>query len=76
MENENKEMFAQLSLNISYYRRKQGLTQMQLAELLNISRTHMSNIEALNMERAPSLDLLFSIAKVLDVEVSKLFETR
>jgi len=76
MKSENTEMFAQLSLNIAYYRKKNGFTQEKLAELVNTSRTHISNIEALNVNRYPSLDLLFTIAKVLDVEVSKLFEIR
>ena len=35
-----------LGLTIAYYRRARGLTQMELAEMVHISRTHMSNIEA------------------------------
>ena len=56
-----------LGLNIAYYRKIKGLTQLQLAERTNISRTHISNIEAPNKKTAISLDLLFSIAHELDV---------
>ena len=38
-----------IGLNIAYYRKLKGITQLQLAEYINISRTHMSNIEAPNM---------------------------
>lgn len=39
------EKFRFLGLNIAYYRKEKGLSQSQLAELVNISRTHMSRIE-------------------------------
>jgi transcriptional regulator with XRE-family HTH domain len=66
----------QLKLNIIYYRKKNGLTQERIAELLDISRTHMSNIEAMNMEIGLSLELLFRLSETLDVETAKLFEER
>lgn len=56
-----------LGLNIAYYRKIKGLTQLQLAEKTNVSRTHISNIEAPNKKTAISLDLLFSIAYALDI---------
>ena len=37
-----------LGLTIAFYRRARGLTQSELAEAVQISRTHMSNIEAPN----------------------------
>ncbi len=37
-----------LGLTIAYYRKLRGMTQLELAEAVNISRTHMSNIEAPN----------------------------
>ena len=51
-----------------------GLSQIQLAEKVDISRTHMSRIE--NNDCAVSLDVIFSIAKALEVPVMKLFEFR
>lgn len=68
------EQYRQLGLNITYYRKARGLSQMQLAEQVEISRTHMSRIE--NCDCAVSLDVVFSIAQALEVPVSKLFESR
>lgn len=44
------------------------MTQEQLAEQVGISRQHMGAIEAPNMVRAISLDVLFNIAAVLELE--------
>ena len=59
--------FNNIALNIAYYRKKAGLTQLQLAEIINISRTHMSVIEAINITKSTSLDTLFDIAEALNV---------
>ena len=61
-----------IGLNIAYYRKLKGLTQLQLAEHINISRTHMSNIEAPNMPTSISLDTLLDSADVLDIPVANL----
>ena len=74
MKREHFEEYKKLGLNIAYYRKSQGLSQMQLADKIDISRTHMSRIE--NNDCAVSLDVIFSIAKILDIPVSKLFEFR
>lgn len=66
------EEYVRLGLNIAYYRKLKGLTQLQLAEAINISRTHMSNIEAPNVPTSVSLDTLFDIAKKLEVPISLL----
>lgn len=74
MQRKHFEEYRKLGLNISYFRKEKGLSQMQLAEKVEISRTHMSRIE--NNDCAVSLDVIFSIAKALDIPVSKLFEFR
>ena len=61
-----------IGLNIAYYRKLRGLTQLQHAELVNISRTHLSNIEATNTHTSMSLDVLLSIAGALDIPAYKL----
>lgn len=66
------EEYKMLGLNIAYYRKLRGLTQLQLAEKVDISRTHISNIEAPNIQTSLSLEKLFDIAYVLDVEVADL----
>lgn len=67
------EDYTKLGLNIAYYRKLKGLTQLKLAESVNISRTHMSNIEAPNIPTSISLETLFNIADTLDIPVYKLF---
>lgn len=57
-----------LSYAIGYYRRKKGYSQEELAELLGISRQHLAAVEAPGMDRGISLELLFNIATVLEIE--------
>ena len=65
---DNAERYRDLGCAISYYRKRKGLTQEQLAESIGVSRQHMGAIEAPNMVRAVSLDVLFNIAHVLEIE--------
>lgn len=74
MQREHNEEYRKLGLNIAYFRKEKGLSQMQLAEKIDVSRTHMSRIE--NSDCAVSLDVIFSIAKALDIPVYRLFEFR
>lgn len=73
----NQRQFAKykhLGLNIAYYRKARGLSQSQLAESVNISRTHMSRIEIADC--AVSLDVVFDICDALGVKPSQLFDFR
>lgn len=69
-------VFRLLGLTIAYYRKLRGLTQAELAEATNLSRTHISNIEAPNGKTSISLNKLFDIADVLEVPVKDLFDFR
>lgn len=71
---EFKELYQQFGLNVVYYRKKKRLSQTQLAELVDIHRTYVSSIELGKV--SVSFDVLFRLAQVLDVPVSKLFEIR
>ena len=62
-----------LGNNIHQFRLKKNLTQEGLALKANISRTHISHIEAENVNKSPSLDILFRICDVLEIEPYKLF---
>ncbi len=74
MEKDFQDRYRSLGLNIAYYRKKKGFSQEKLAELCEISRTHMSRIE--NADCAVSLDVVFRLADILEVETAKLFENR
>lgn len=64
--------YRMIGLNIAYYRKLKGITQLQLAEKVNVSRTHMSNIEAPNMPTSISIETLLDIADALDVAAARL----
>ena len=59
---------------MSYTTEKKRLSQTQLAELVDIHRTYVSAIELGKV--SVSFDVLFRLAQVLEVPVSKLFEIR
>ena len=70
--NDNSKKYIELGYNIAYYRKHAKVTQEQLAEKLDISRQHIGAIEAPNIVRPISLELLFNIASVLEIEPYKL----
>ena len=71
---EYKNLYQQFGLNVVYYRKKKRLSQTQLAEMVDIHRTYVSSIELGKV--SVSFDVLFKLAEILDVPVSKLFEIR
>lgn len=74
MKQQQAQKYRHLGLNIAYYRKERGLSQNQLAEILNISRTHMSRIETADC--AVSLDVVFDLCDALCVDPAKLFDFR
>lgn len=62
--------------NVAYYRKKRHLTQEGLALKANVSRTHISHIEAEGVHKVPSLDILFCICAILRIEPHQLFQER
>lgn len=67
------EKYRQLGRNLAYYRRLRGLSQEQLASALGLSTGYVGHIEAQNVDKEPSLQVLFHISEVLDVPVHKFF---
>ena len=76
MDKKHQEKLRMLGLTIAYYRKLRGMTQITLAEKVDISRTHISNIEAPNGTTSVSLDTLFDIADALEIPVKDLFDFR
>lgn len=66
----------ELGLTVAYYRKIKGLTQLQLANAVGLSRTHISNIEAPKAKTSLSLESLLDIADALDVAPKDLFDFR
>ena len=74
MKLEYKPYYEKFGLNIVYYRKRKKLTQLQLAELADIDRSHISAIELGNV--GVSFDLIFKLCEILDVKPRDLFYFR
>ena len=72
VEFKNRDRFIELGLTIAALRRMRGMSQEQLAEKANISRSHLSSIEAPNIIRPFSLEVFYNIADALGVEPGEL----
>lgn len=66
--------FQKMGLLISYYRRSKHLTQEQMAEYVDISTGYLSQVESQSKPQPISLDLLFRMADLLEVEPKQLLE--
>ena len=66
--------YKNLGLNIAFYRHKKNLTQMQLSELVDIDRSHMSAIELGKI--GVSLDVIFRLCESLELTPKELFDFR
>lgn len=76
MQFNNRDRFIELGLTIAYLRKLKGMSQEQLAEKAGMSRSHLSSIEAPNIVRPFSLEILFNIADALDIEASELLSSK
>lgn len=71
---EYKSLYEKFGLNVVYYRKRKKLTQLQLAELVDIDRSHISAIELGNV--GVSMDVIFKLAQVLEIKPKDLFDFR
>ena len=74
MKLEYKPYYEQFGLNVVYYRKRKRLTQMKLAELVGVDRSHISAIEVGNV--GVSFDVIFKLCEVLDTTPKQLFDCR
>ncbi len=72
MKQEYKALYEKFGLNVVYYRKRKRLTQLQLAELVDIDRSHISAIELGNV--GVSLDVIFRLCEVLEITPKELFD--
>lgn len=61
-----------IRINIRKYRKKRGLTQLQLGVQADVTEGHIRALEA--GRKKPGLDVLCKIADVLEIDVRLLFE--
>lgn len=71
----NRDRFIQLGITISALRKMRGLSQEALAEKAKVSRSHLSAIEAPNIVRPFSVEVLYNIADALDISPGALLDS-
>lgn len=76
VEFKNRDRFIELGLTIASLRKMKGLSQEQLALKANISRSHLSSIEAPNIIRQFSLEVFYNIADALEIDPSDLINAK
>ena len=74
VEFKNRDRFIQLGIAIAALRKMKGMSQEQLAEKANISRSHLSAIEAPRLVRPFSLEIFYNIADALEIDPSDLLK--
>ena len=74
MNRDFREDYRKLGLNIAFYRKERGFTQLELAEKVDIDRSHISAIELATT--GASLDVIFKLCQVLNVTPEELFSFR
>ena len=74
MKKEYSDLYEKFGLNVVYYRKRQKLTQLELAELVNVDRSHISAIELGKV--GVSFDVIFKLCEVLEITPKELFDFR
>ena len=74
MKPEYKGLYEQFGLNVIFYRKRKKLTQLELAELADVDRSHISALELGRV--GASFDMIFTLCKVLDITPKELFDFR
>jgi len=67
------DIYLKVGQKIKEYREEQSLTQVELAEKINISLSYLSKIEAANCKKSFSLDVLQEIANALNKDIKDFF---
>lgn len=66
------ERYKIIGQNIAKYRKEKGLSQEELANGVGISYSYIIQIEAPNVVKKMSLEVLFDIAKYLEIDIKDL----
>jgi Predicted transcription factor, homolog of eukaryotic MBF1 len=66
-------IYKEVGRRIAFFRNLRGLSQEELAAKIDISASHLSKIEAPNIQISFSFDMLLLIAEGLDLQVAAFF---
>lgn len=67
-----EERYKIIGQNIAKYRKQKGLSQEELANGVGISYSYIIQIEAPNVVKKMSLEVLFDIAEYLEIDIKDL----
>lgn len=68
----HSERYKNIGIKISKYRNKRGMTQEDLANAVGVSYSYITQIEAPNVVKKMSLEVLYDIADTLKVDIKDL----
>lgn len=71
-----EELYRVIGANIKHFREEANLTQIQLAEKLQISISYLSKLEASGCNKSLSISVLNHIANTLNVDIKEFFIER
>ena len=74
MHTDYPERYRVMGLRIAYYRKKAGYTQEAFAEKIDRSLNFLAQVEGYSTTRGISLETLFKICDVLDIQPGKLLD--
>lgn len=74
METQYRDEYLKFGLKVQYYRKLRGMTQEDFADKIGKSWSFLAKVESPTKVFGVSMETLFTIANVLDVPVSKLFD--
>lgn len=74
METEYADKYIKMGLKIQYYRKLKGYTQEVFAELIDKSWSFVAQVESPSSIRGISLETLFKMAEVLEIEPYKILK--
>ena len=68
----HSDKYKKIGVKIAKYRLKKGITQEELANNVGVSYSYITQIEAPNVVKKMSLEVLFDIAETIDVDIKDL----
>ncbi len=74
MQTEYPERYRVMGLRIAYYRKKAGYTQEAFAEAIGRSLNFLAQVEGSSTTRGISLETLFKICDVLNIQPGRLLD--
>lgn len=70
--NKYDEKYLKIGINIANYRKKLNMTQENLANIVGVSYSYITQIEAPHVVKKMSLEVLFDIAEALNTDIKNL----